>query len=131
MTMLPWIVSPPPDRRPMLDDLLPVGYAAVCAMVSMPLAIASRRLGYDADFSGVQKLHSVPTSRLGGFNVSAAYARVTMLTFRDELLALATSLMLVVAALPVIAVCAWDPPTRRVRPWHRLAGVAASGAPAS
>jgi hypothetical protein len=53
----------------------------------MPLAIRTRWLGHDDDFDGVQKVHDVSTSRLGGLNVFFAYAVALASWFADGIIA--------------------------------------------
>jgi hypothetical protein len=55
-----------------LMDWWPFAVAAVCAGMLMPLAMHSRAVGREAH--GVQQLHDVPTSRLGGIVVVVACA---------------------------------------------------------
>ncbi len=56
-------------------DAWPIVVSAICAVVLMPLAICARSIGRDAPGVG-RKLHDVPTSRLGGVIVFAAYLAV-------------------------------------------------------
>lgn len=56
----------------MLLDWWPIAVSAACAGILMPLALHTRSIGHDEP-DGVQKLHLVPTSRLGGVVVIVAY----------------------------------------------------------
>ena len=57
-------------------DWWPFAVSAACAGMLMPLAIHVRSIGH-GEHHGVQRLHDVPTSRLGGIVVVVACA-VTM-----------------------------------------------------
>jgi UDP-N-acetylmuramyl pentapeptide phosphotransferase/UDP-N-acetylglucosamine-1-phosphate transferase len=112
----------------MLHDWWPPGFAALCAAVLMPIAIRSRRIGHDSDFHGVQKMHTVSTSRLGGISVFVAYLAVLIVAEQIEDAALSLALPLLLCSLPVVAVGVWEDITRGVHAWHRLAGAVVSGA---
>ena len=115
----------------MIEEFWPPGVAALCAAVLMPLAMRSRWLGQDNDFSGVQKVHDVSTSRLGGFNVFVAYLAVLIVAGRIHHDDLSPALPLLLCALPVVVVGMWEDITRGVHPWHRLAGAVIAGVLAS
>ena len=59
------IVAVNPTGKASLIDWWPIAVSAVCAGILVPLAIRARSIGHDEP-GGVQKLHRVPTSRLGG-----------------------------------------------------------------
>jgi len=109
----------------------PAGLAALIAASLMPLVISSRWLGYDDDFNGVQKTHDVSTSRLGGFSIFITYVAVLIVAVKTGHSALSPALGLLLCSLPVVAVGMWEDITRRVHPWHRLAGAVASAVLAS
>ena len=112
-------------------DSWPIIIAAVCATVLTPIAIYARSLGHDDDFSGVQKVHDVSTSRLGGGIVVLAYfVTLAWVTHIDQT-GLFAAILLAVCCLPVVLVGIWEDITRRVRPWHRLAASVLSAALAS
>ena len=115
----------------MFEDLWPAGLAGLCAAFLMPFAIRSRWVGRDNDFSGVQKVHDVSTSRLGGFNVFVAYLAVLVVAVRVQDAELAPALPLLLCSLPVVLVGIWEDVTQGVHPWHRLAGAVVSAALAS
>ena len=115
----------------MLIDLLPAAVAALCAAVLMPLAIHARRIGHDHDFDGVQKVHDVPTSRLGGVILAMAYFVAVGLAYRLDPVASTAAVALAACALPVLLVGLWEDIARGIHPWHRLAGAVASAAVAS
>lgn len=111
----------------MLQVWWPALLAAGIAAVLMPFAIRSRWLGHDDDFDGVQKVHDVSTSRLGGVNVFLAYLAVVTVAEQAEHAALAPALPLLLCALPVVAIGFWEDVTRAVHPWFRLAGAVVAG----
>jgi UDP-N-acetylmuramyl pentapeptide phosphotransferase/UDP-N-acetylglucosamine-1-phosphate transferase len=86
----------------------------------MPLAIGARRWGRDDDFSGPQKIHGCPTSRLGGAIIYLAYAVVVLMGRAGGNDAWRPATDLLLAALPVVAVGLVEDFTHRVRPWTRL-----------
>lgn len=103
---------------------------AVCAGALMPAAIRARSIGHDhAD--GVQALHVVPTSRLGGTIVFLAFLAVALIAQRVESDDLSPALTLALAAIPVVAVGMLEDVTRRVRPRYRLLAALVSAALAS
>ena len=72
-------------------DAWPIVVSAICAVVLMPLAIFARSIGHDAPGVG-RKLHDVPTSRLGGLVVFAAYLAVLALALRTGHVSLSAAL---------------------------------------
>jgi UDP-N-acetylmuramyl pentapeptide phosphotransferase/UDP-N-acetylglucosamine-1-phosphate transferase len=96
----------------------------------MPLAICARSIGRDAPGVG-RKLHDVPTSRLGGVIVVAAYLAVLAIAYNIGHVKLSSALPLAVAALPVVLVGLWEDLTFAVRPRYRMLGAVLSGALAS
>jgi len=113
-----------------LIDAWPFILAAILAGVLMPLAIAARSIARDAPGVG-RKLHDVPTSRLGGVMVFAAY--VAVLAFASSLgyVPLSEALWLALAAAPVVLVGLWEDITFNVRPRYRMGAAVVSGALAS
>ena len=111
-------------------DWWPVLVAAIGTVVLMPLAIRARSIGHD-ETEGVQKLHLVPTSRLGGVVMFVVYLATVLAALRLEHVALSAALPLIVSALPVVLVGLWEDLTRRVRPRYRMLAAVASAALAS
>ena len=108
-----------------------VAASAICVGILMPLAIHARSIGYDAP-GGVQKLHRVATSRLGGMVVVIGYFVVLGIAQRiGHAAALASTLPLALAALPVVLVGLSEDLTGRVRPRIRMVAAVASAALAS
>ena len=108
-------------------DWWPAALAAIVSLVLMPVAILARRFGQDSDFSGVQKVHDVSTSRLGGVMLVIAYFAVIALAMRSGAQEIA-ALRIVLCCLPVVLVALWEDLTGGVHPWHRLIGAIASAA---
>jgi UDP-N-acetylmuramyl pentapeptide phosphotransferase/UDP-N-acetylglucosamine-1-phosphate transferase len=108
----------------------PLGVSAACAGMLMPVAIRARSIGHD-ETDGVQKLHLVPTSRLGGLVVAAAYLAALAVAVGVGRVASADALPMVLAALPVVLVGLWEDLTRRVRPRHRVLAAVVSAVLAS
>ena len=111
-------------------DWWPVLVAALGTGILMPLAIRARSIGHD-ETEGVQKLHLVPTSRLGGVVMFLVYLATVLAALRIEHAALSAALPLAIAALPVVLVGLWEDLTRRVRPRYRMVAAVASAALAS
>lgn len=111
-------------------DWWPFAVSAVCAGILMPLAIRARSIGHDQP-GGVQKLHRVPTSRLGGLIVVVACLAAQGMALDAGYLELSTSLPLTLAALPVVLVGLAEDLTRRVRPRYRMVAAVVSAAIAS
>ena len=111
-------------------DAWPIVVSAICAVVLMPLAIFARSIGHDAPGVG-RKLHDVPTSRLGGLVVFAAYLAVLALALWTGHVSLSAALPLALCAIPVVAVGLWEDITFNVRPRYRMAAAVMSGALAS
>src|SRR5258705_550781 len=108
-----------------------VAASAICVGILMPLAIHARSIGYDAP-GGVQKLHRVATSRLGGMVVVIGYFVVLGIAQRiGHAAALASTLPLALAALPVALVGLSEDLTGHVRPRIRMVAAVASAALAS
>lgn len=98
---------------------------AVCAALLMPVAIHTRSIGHDrAD--GVQAMHVVSTSRLGGAVVYVAFLAVALVARELGHDALGPALTLALAAIPLVVVGLWEDVTRRVRPRYRLLAALAS-----
>lgn len=111
-------------------DWWPIAVSTICAGVLMPLAIRARSIGRDAPGTR-RKLHDVPTSRLGGVIVFAAYFVVLAVAFRIDHVPLSAALPLALAAIPVVAVGLWEDLTLNVRPRYRMGAAVVSGALAS
>src|SRR6185369_1480067 len=98
-----------------LMEWWPFAVSAACAGMLMPLAIHARSIGH-GDFNGIQSLHDVPTSRLGGVVVVVACA-ITMamvLSYgQDKGFA---GLPLVLAVVPVVLLGLAEDLTRQIRP---------------
>ncbi len=107
-----------------------VAASAICVGILVPLAIHARSIGYDAP-GGVQKLHRVATSRLGGMVVVIGCLVVLGIARRIGHAALASTLPLALAALPVVLVGLSEDLTGRVRPRIRMFAAVASAALAS
>jgi len=115
----------------MLIDFLPAAFAATAAAILMPLAILARRFGHDDDFDGVQKVHEIPTSRLGGVILVIAYFAALAVASRFGPTTLTAAVALAFCSLPVVLIGASEDITRAIHPWHRLAGAVASAVIAS
>jgi len=113
-----------------LIDWWPIAVSAVCTGILVPLAIRARWIGHD-DPTGIQKLHLVPTSRLGGVAVVVAYFAALAVALTAGHLGLSSALPMALAALPVVLVGLIEDLTRRVRPRYRMLGAVVSGALAS
>ena len=99
---------------------------ALCASVLMPVAIGARSIGHDhAD--GLQAMHVVPTSRLGGTILYIAFASAILVAHLLGFDDLTAALPLLLAAIPVVAAGLVEDLTRRVRP-RRSRSAAATGA---
>jgi len=96
----------------------------------MPLALVARSIGRDPLGTG-RKLHDVPTSRLGGVIVFAAYVGALAIVYKIGHVALSSALPLALAALPVVLVGLWEDLTFNVRPRYRMGGAVLSAALAS
>jgi UDP-N-acetylmuramyl pentapeptide phosphotransferase/UDP-N-acetylglucosamine-1-phosphate transferase len=113
-----------------LSEWWPVAVSAVCAAILMPLAIRARSVGHDEP-TGVQKLHLVPTSRLGGLVVIVAYFAALAVAAGIAHGGLSAALPMALAALPVALIGAVEDLTGRVRPRYRMIAAVISGALAS
>src|SRR2546423_9394192 len=103
--------------------------AALCAGGLMPFLIGARALGSE-QASGPQRLHLQPTSRLGGAAVYCAYFAVIVIAALLTPLAL-RSVMLPLAAMPVVFVGIWEDVSGCLSPRHRLLAAFVSAALAS
>ena len=108
----------------------PLVVSAACAGILMPLVIRARSIGHDEP-AGVQKLHLVRTSRLGGVIVVVACLAVLGVAASIGQAGLSAALPLALAALPVVAVGLREDLTHHVRPRYRMAASVISGALAS
>ncbi len=124
--------SKPTDADAMFEEFWPPGVAALCAAVLMPLAIRSRWLGHDNDFSGVQKVHrrldvaagrrSTSSSPISPSWPSPCASGTTRCRRRCRCCCARCRWWLIGM---------WEDITRGVHPWHRLAGAVVSGVLAS
>ena len=107
-----------------------VAISAVCAAGLMPLAMRSRSLGHDVP-RGVQKLHQVSTSRLGGAFVFLACVATGAAgeLFGHSLLSGTAPLLW--CALPLVAAGLAEDLTGRVRPRYRVLAAVVSAMLAS
>src|SRR5678815_4545215 len=103
--------------------------SAVCAGMLTPLAMHVRSLGHE--FYGVQRLHDVPTSRLGGIVVVVACAVTTALVLSGGRDVVFAGLPLMLAAVPVVLIGLAEDLTRTVRPRYRMAAAVVSAMAAS
>lgn len=104
--------------------------SAIAGVALTPLVIRFRSLGHDR-VGGVQTLHVMPTSRLGGVMLAVTFLAVAALARFAGASALAAALPLTLAALPVVLVGACEDITLRIRPRYRLLAAVASAALAS
>ncbi len=109
-------------------DLWPFAFSALCAAALMPLVMRVRSIGRDAPFQGVQKVHAVPTSRLGGAIILVAYLAAWTWAVPTNFAVRTPAVYLVLSALPVVLVGLWEDISGRVHPWYRLAASVLSGA---
>jgi UDP-N-acetylmuramyl pentapeptide phosphotransferase/UDP-N-acetylglucosamine-1-phosphate transferase len=107
------------------------GLAAAIAAALIPPVILARDLGHDDDFDGIQKVHDVPTSRLGGAVVALAYLSALAVAVHFDEVDVQVVAALGLASLPVVLVGLWEDVTRGVHPWHRLSAAVCSAAIAS
>ena len=108
-------------------DWWPFAVSAACAGMLMPLAMHVRSIGQEDH--GVQRLHDVPTSRLGGIVVVVACAVTTALVLADARDNVGLPLLL--AAVPVVLFGLAEDLTRNVRPRYRMAAAVVSAMVAS
>jgi UDP-N-acetylmuramyl pentapeptide phosphotransferase/UDP-N-acetylglucosamine-1-phosphate transferase len=113
-----------------LSEWWSIAISAACAGILMPLAIRARSIGHDQP-TGIQKLHLVATSRLGGVAVVVAYFAVLAVALGIGHTGLSSALPMVLAALPVVLVGLVEDLTRHVRPRYRMIAAVLSGALAS
>jgi len=83
-------------------DFWSFAVSAVCAGMLMPLAMHVRSVGYE-QHDGVQRLHDVPTSRLGGVVVVVACSVTLAMVLSDGDMGI-SGLPLILAAVPVVLV---------------------------
>ena len=112
-----------------LMDWWPFAVSAVCAGMLMPLAMHVRSIGHED--LGVQRLHDVPTSRLGGIVVVVACAVTTALVLDGGRDVAFPGLPLLLAAIPVVLFGLAEDLTRKVRPRYRMAAAILSAMAAS
>ena len=110
-------------------DWWPFAVSAVCAGMLMPLAMHVRSIGQQDH--GVQRLHDVPTSRLGGVVVVVACAVTTALILSGGRELAPPALPLLLAAVPVVLTGIAEDLTRKVRPRYRMAAAVVSAMIAS
>ena len=118
------------EQAKYLMEWWPLVVSAACAGILMPLVIRARSIGHD-ELAGVQRLHLVRTSRLGGVVVVAACLVALGVAISTEQAALSAALPLALAALPVVAVGLCEDLTHHVRPPYRIAASVISAALAS
>ena len=111
-------------------DWWPFVVSAACAGMLMPLAIHVRSIGH-GEFHGVQSLHDVPTSRLGGIVVVVACAITMALVLSYGQDKGFVGLPLVLAVVPVVLFGLAEDVTREVRPRYRMAAAVVSAMLAS
>ena len=111
-------------------DWWPLVVSAACAGTLMSLATRARSIGRDEPH-GVQKLHQIPTSRLGGIAVVAACAATLAVFLAFGRGPLPPELPLALAAVPVVLFGLAEDLTRRVRPRYRMAAAVVSAMLAS
>ena len=119
---LPW---------PFVAEMVPVGAAAICAFLIMPLLVHARYWEKERVCAGPQNVHTEPTSRLGGAAVFLAYCVAVTLALTLERMPLHSALTLLISALPVVVVGLWEDIARRVSPRQRLLAAVGSAALAS
>jgi UDP-N-acetylmuramyl pentapeptide phosphotransferase/UDP-N-acetylglucosamine-1-phosphate transferase len=95
----------------------------------MPLAMHVRSIGQEDH--GVQRLHDVPTSRLGGIVVVVSCAVTTALVLAGGRDIAIPDLPLMLAAIPVVLFGLAEDLTRKVRPRYRMAAAILSAMAAS
>ena len=99
-------------------DWWPFAVSAACAGMLMPLGMHVRSIGQEDH--GVQRLHDVPTSRLGGIVVVVASAITTALVLSGGQDIAFPDLPLILAAIPVVLFGLAEDLTRNVRPRYRM-----------
>ena len=107
-----------------------IAVPAIVTGALIPVAIRARSIGHDP-VHGVQKLHAVSTSRLGGAVVFVAFFAVAALAHFVGYKSMSVALLLALAGLPVVATGVWEDVTRSVRPRYRLLAAIVSAAIAS
>jgi UDP-N-acetylmuramyl pentapeptide phosphotransferase/UDP-N-acetylglucosamine-1-phosphate transferase len=110
-------------------DWWPFAVSAACAGMLMPLAMHVRSIGQEDH--GVQRLHDVPTSRLGGIVVVVACAVTLALVLAGRGELDHTALPVMLAAIPVVLCGLAEDLTRKVRPRYHMAAAVVSGMVAS
>lgn len=114
----------------MLLDWWLIALTAIVTCTLMPVAIRARSIGHDPVL-GVQKLHAVSTSRLGGAVIFVAFVAVAGLAHFLGIKTMSVALLLALAGLPVVAMGVWEDVTRSVRPRYRMLAAIVSAAIAS
>jgi UDP-N-acetylmuramyl pentapeptide phosphotransferase/UDP-N-acetylglucosamine-1-phosphate transferase len=104
--------------------------SAIGVGMLMPLVIRFRFIGHDR-VGGVQALHVIPTSRLGGAMLAGTYLAVAAVARLLGANALAGALPLALAVLPVLLVGVSEDVALHIRPRYRLLAAVASAALAS
>jgi UDP-N-acetylmuramyl pentapeptide phosphotransferase/UDP-N-acetylglucosamine-1-phosphate transferase len=94
--------------------------AAVSAAIVLRLVVRTRGWGIDPSSAGLQHIHVVPTSRLGGAAVFLGFVVAVAIALWLELMPFRPAVPLLIAALPVQAMGLWEDITHRVSPKHRL-----------
>jgi len=110
-------------------DWWPFAVSAACAGMLMPLAMHVRAIGQEDH--GVQRLHDVPTSRLGGIVIVVACAVTLALVLAGRRDVDYPGLPVMLAAIPVVLFGLAEDLTRKVRPRYRMAAAVVSAAIAS
>ena len=114
----------------MLLDWWLIAASAIVTGALIPVVIRARSIGHDSVL-GVQKMHAVPTSRLGGAVIFVAFAAVGGLAHFLGSRTMSVALLLALAGLPVVAIGVWEDVTRNVRPRYRMLAAVVSAAIAS
>ena len=114
----------------MLLDWWLIAATAIVTGALMPVAIRARSIGHDPVL-GVQKLHAVPTSRLGGVVIVVAFVAVAGFARIFGSTTMSVAWLLALAGLPVVAMGVWEDVTRSVRPRYRMFAAVISAAIAS
>jgi UDP-N-acetylmuramyl pentapeptide phosphotransferase/UDP-N-acetylglucosamine-1-phosphate transferase len=119
-----------PSDSANLIDWWPFFVSAACAGTLMALAIGVRSIGRD-ESRGVQSLHRIPTSRLGGIVIVIACAATLAVFLAFGRGHWPPELPLALAAVPVVLFGLAEDLTRRVRPRYRMGAAVVSAMLAS